>query len=185
MAERAAADALIEEYAWAPLAFVRQRYRLSPTASRFDDLVSAAQLGLLQAARRWEPTRAACSFKTFLWARMLGATRDELRANDHLTRAERRAVNAGGEEPRLATASLDADEIPSLAATADKTDALVLRTAYEQALAAITPRHRNVWLLTQAGFDGVEIGEALGCTASRISQIRTETKRRLRKALAA
>jgi len=53
--------------------------------SAYDDLWSAGAIGLIEAGRRFDPTRGA-SFATFAEHRVRGAMLDELRRLDHLPR---------------------------------------------------------------------------------------------------
>lgn len=53
--------------------------------SVFDDLWSAGAIGLLEAARRFDPSRGV-TFETFVEHRVRGAMLDELRRMDHLPR---------------------------------------------------------------------------------------------------
>jgi RNA polymerase sigma factor for flagellar operon FliA len=55
----------------------------------YDDLRSAGAVGLVEAARRFDPARGA-SFATFAEHRVRGAMVDELRRADHLPRGLRR-----------------------------------------------------------------------------------------------
>jgi RNA polymerase sigma factor for flagellar operon FliA len=65
------------------------RRRLAPGAS-VDDLVGAGNLGLVEAARRFDPSKA--SFGTFARHRIRGAMTDSLRAIDPLSRQQRSRV---------------------------------------------------------------------------------------------
>lgn len=65
------------------------RRRLAPGAS-VDDLVGAGNLGLVEAARRFDPSKA--SFGTFARYRIRGAMTDSLRAIDPLSRQQRSRV---------------------------------------------------------------------------------------------
>ncbi|TWJ18050.1 RNA polymerase sigma factor for flagellar operon FliA [Geobacter argillaceus] len=61
--------------------------QLPPHLDR-DDLMSAAIVGLITAAERFDPTRGV-QFKTFVEQRIRGTIMDELRAQDWLTRSLR------------------------------------------------------------------------------------------------
>jgi RNA polymerase sigma factor for flagellar operon FliA len=65
------------------------RRRLAPGAS-IDDLVGAGNLGLVEATRRFDPSKA--SFGTFARYRIRGAMADSLRAIDPLSRQQRSRV---------------------------------------------------------------------------------------------
>jgi RNA polymerase sigma factor for flagellar operon FliA len=53
-----------------------------------DDLIGWGNIGLVDAARRFDPTRA--NFRTFAKHRIRGAILDGLRSEDSVSRAERR-----------------------------------------------------------------------------------------------
>jgi RNA polymerase sigma factor for flagellar operon FliA len=59
-----------------------------PRAVSFDDLVGAGNLGLLEAARRFDPSRGA-SFGAFARHRIRGAITDSLREIDSISRCRR------------------------------------------------------------------------------------------------
>ena len=74
-------DALVETHA--PLV-KRIAYHLSarlPPSVMVDDLIQAGMLGLLDAARQYDPSQGA-SFETYATIRVRGAMLDELRRND-------------------------------------------------------------------------------------------------------
>jgi len=77
MAPKIGADRLIEtfrSYAHAISAEVQRKY---PTVDR-DDIIGAAELGLVEAANSFDPTRGVL-FKTFAYYRIRGAIYDSLR----------------------------------------------------------------------------------------------------------
>ena len=73
---------------WADRLAVSQHLRL-PRSVQLDDVKQAAYIGLIKAARSFDPTRGA-SFKTFAWYRIKGAIVDDLRLSDWGTRTTRR-----------------------------------------------------------------------------------------------
>jgi RNA polymerase sigma factor for flagellar operon FliA len=86
-------DALVTEHL--PLAHfavnaVASRISLPSHVSR-DDLVSCAQLALVEVARRFDPS-AGASFATYALARLQGAVLDELRSGDWASRSVRAAA---------------------------------------------------------------------------------------------
>ena len=86
-------DALVTEHV--PLAHfavnaVASRISLPSHVSR-DDLVSCAQLALVEVARRFDPS-AGASFATYALARLQGAVLDELRSGDWASRSVRAAA---------------------------------------------------------------------------------------------
>ena len=76
---------VLEQYG--PLVERTARRLISRTGLRsaYDDLWSAGAIGLIEAGRRFDPTRGA-SFATFAEHRVRGAMLDELRRLDHLPR---------------------------------------------------------------------------------------------------
>ena len=66
-----------------------------------DDLVSAGRMGLLEAARRYEPNTGH-AFSTYARYRIEGAMRDWFRQN-HLSRRTYAAVSGSGSGPEAAT----------------------------------------------------------------------------------
>jgi len=60
-----------------------------PKSVEIDDLVGAGMLGLIDAADRFDPSRGI-PFEAYSRRRIQGAILDALRAEDHLTRRERR-----------------------------------------------------------------------------------------------
>jgi len=61
-----------------------------PKSVEMDDLIAAAMLGLIDAADRYDQSRGI-PFEAYSRRRIQGAVLDALRAEDHLTRRERRA----------------------------------------------------------------------------------------------
>jgi RNA polymerase sigma factor for flagellar operon FliA len=150
----------------------------------YQDLESAAMLGLAQAARSWRPDGGA-AFRTHAYKRMHGAMADELRKRDHLPRSARQAVSAGlAEDPGPPTPLSDelVDELvdPTLALEHVETAALL-----RDAIHALPDRERFVmWLRLEDELPLREIGQLLGVTESRVSQIATKALERLREQLA-
>ena len=79
------ADELIQRYAPLIDRAARRITMRTGLRSAFDDLWSAGALGLLEAAPRYDATRAV-TFETFVEHRIRGAMLDELRRMDHLPR---------------------------------------------------------------------------------------------------
>ena len=61
-----------------------------PKSVEIDDLIAAGMLGLIDAADRWDESRGI-PFEAYSRRRIQGAILDALRAEDHLTRRERRS----------------------------------------------------------------------------------------------
>jgi RNA polymerase sigma factor FliA len=73
--------------------------RRTPNWIASDDLVSAAMVGLAEAAERYDPTRGE-PFVAFATKRVRGAVLDELRRGDPLSRSARRSARQLGETLR-------------------------------------------------------------------------------------
>ncbi len=102
-------DALIEQYMGLAQSLAQQVWRTAPHALELDELIGIAHLGLVMAARRWEPyceendysPDALQYFKTFMVRRVRGALIDAIRANDWATRSLRtraKALQAAGQD---------------------------------------------------------------------------------------
>lgn len=63
--------------------------RRLPSHVRFEDLVGAGLVGLMQATQRFEPTKMTKSFEAFAEFRIKGAIYDELRRRDLMSRDAR------------------------------------------------------------------------------------------------
>lgn len=174
--------------------------KLPPHIDR-DELVSAAQLGLVKAAQRFDPGRET-SFESYAYTRMVGAMLDALRDQDEngrhdRARGERLLTTRGGERvmaPLVTLVSLSGpahayEESASLEEElADDTNAYSYAETVADLMAAISvlpKRHQYVILQRAAGITDREIGEQLGVTESRISQIATHALRRIAPRMAA
>ena len=123
-------DALVTEHL--PLAHfavnaVASRISLPSHVSR-DDLVSCAQLALVEVARRFDPS-AGASFATYALARLQGAVLDELRSGDWASRSVRAAARrtdaaADALAIRLGRPPTRAELADSLGVPASELDAL-------------------------------------------------------------
>lgn len=76
---------LIQRHAMLIDRCARRLAKKTGSASSYDDFWSAGAVGLLEAARRFDPA-AQASFETFAEHRLRGAMLDELRRQDHLPR---------------------------------------------------------------------------------------------------
>lgn len=83
-----------------------------PASVQIDDLLQAGMLGLLEAARRYDPTQGA-SFTTFAEPRIRGAMFDEIRRGDWIPRSVHRKA-------REVAAAIRAVEIATGAEARDK-----------------------------------------------------------------
>jgi RNA polymerase sigma factor for flagellar operon FliA len=97
-------DALLRQYGGLVDRLARRTVARTGMPSLHDDLWSAGAIGLLEAARRFDATRAV-AFETFAEQRIRGAMLDELRRHDHLPRRLRSQTNdIETERRRMATA---------------------------------------------------------------------------------
>jgi RNA polymerase sigma factor FliA len=76
---------LAERYLGLVIPIARHFQKRLPPRVDFDDLVGAGNLGLVEAARRYNPARGT-SFDTFARHRIRGAIGDSLRRIDHVSR---------------------------------------------------------------------------------------------------
>lgn len=113
------ADALIHQYLGLTQSLARQVWRTAPHALELDELTGIAYLGLVSAARRWEPycaeknfdPQALQFFKPFVVQRVRGALIDAIRAGDWATRSLRtraKALQEAGQEKGLSDHELAA-----------------------------------------------------------------------------
>src|SRR5438132_9206830 len=87
-AARASPDELAERYLSLVIPIARNFQKRLPSRVDFDDLVGAGNLGLVEAARRFNPARGA-SFGAFAQHRIRGAITDSLRRLDPISRCLR------------------------------------------------------------------------------------------------
>lgn len=183
------------------------RRRFAPRADR-SDCESAALEGLFQASRRYRPEQG--DFWVFATSRVIGAIKDEFRTLDYLTRREREHVEYLGDGtlawrgdddtfPTMLVSPRRPLSIEQLAYDADE-DSAHLRiggedggfdrveweqTVYE-ALEALPERERFVVVcIDLEGYSGEKVGEFLGVTGGRVSQIRAKALSRMRAHLGA
>ena len=92
-------SALIQGHLDMALRLARKFGRRVPRCVRFDELESAALLGLTEAANRYDPTRGE-PFVAYAAKRVRGAILDELRRHDVLTRRGRQSARKLAEAQR-------------------------------------------------------------------------------------
>src|SRR3989475_935204 len=85
---RASPGELAERYLSLVIPIARSFQKRLPSSVDFDDLVGAGNLGLVEAARRFDPARGA-SFGAFAQHRIRGAITDSLRRIDPVSRSLR------------------------------------------------------------------------------------------------
>ncbi|MBK7396629.1 MAG: sigma-70 family RNA polymerase sigma factor [Myxococcales bacterium] len=157
-----------------------------------DDLVAAGILGLVDSLRK-NGGDGGPTFESYARIRIRGAILDELRSQDWLPRRARWA--AEGKTDRVATVvavvGLDdaSGELP-FADDAPHAEALLAEQDEARELAAVVeqlpPRERLI--VQMHYFQGArfkDIGEALGVSEPRVSQLHTRAMSQLRKLLAA
>ncbi len=163
----------------------RIRPRL-PASVGEEDLFSAGMVGLLSAARSYDPNRGA-EFKTYAYHRIRGAILDELRRLDFLPRSQReRNRRIGRESPGLVPLPTDEDGQECLEAAPERqaVDNEDLLARLREEIDRLPARMRTVMALYHyEGLKMREIGERLGLTESRVSQIHSNAVSRLRRVL--
>ena len=87
-AARASPEELAERYLSLVIPIARSFQKRLPSSVDFDDLVGAGNLGLVEAARRFNPAQGA-SFGAFAQHRIRGAITDSLRRIDPVSRCLR------------------------------------------------------------------------------------------------
>ena len=153
-----------------------------------EDAIGAAQLGLVEAASRFnfeqhDPTRGDIdtNFKSFAYLRIRGSVIDEARRNS--------IVKRRGHEKGVRVQMLSLDEYgvnnygdeynePLIQLEAISADADMV-IDFESALDVLTPRERKVVMGLAVGARGRELAAELGVTESRVSQISSEARNKL------
>lgn len=159
--------ALLEKYQGLVERVARRLVWRTGMQSAYDDLWSAGALALLEAGRRYDPTKGA-SFATFAEHRVRGAMLDELRSMDHLPRrlrnrtddigkAKHRLQEKLGREPTVdeiaAELDLDIDEVAGIAALMEPhlpLDSVLHRVPCDDDSTAMLERAETVRRLTRA-----------------------------------
>ncbi len=170
-----------EDLVWYVVHRIRPRL---PASVSEDELHSAGMVGLLAASRAYDPSQGA-SFKTYAYHRIRGAILDELRRMDFLPRSFREKVQKRGEEaPSIVPLPLDQDGQGTLTSESEvenhceREEMLeILRAAMDQ----LPDKMRMVMgLYYGKQLKMREIGDRLGLTESRVSQIHANAVARLR-----
>lgn len=141
-----------------------------------DELESAAGLGLVDAARSYDPSRGV-KFATFARMRIHGAIRDACRSEG------KRRPRAGFDGIEESEAFAMAD--PGLSALEDDEDRRASDARFERLLEVLTPRERIVMRAYYGqGRRTREIAEALEMSQSRASAVHMEALGKIRDRLA-
>lgn len=160
-----------------------------------EDLVAAGMGGLWDAVRR-HPDGPGDAFEWYVRTRVRGAIIDELRAQDWLPRRARAAASAASGTdayiPPPAIVRFDdisaSEENRSLVAASQAADADVMaHETRDRLVAAIaTLPERDQHIVSRHYFGGVkfrDLGDELGVSEPRISQLNTRAIKRLRETL--
>lgn len=191
---RGVRDRLVIEHLLLVTRIARRLKPRLPAQVSSDDLCSAGHLGLVEASRRYCPTRGV-AFGAFARRRILGAMLDHLRSIDMLTRDERRKSRAGHLPffevqlgyPGQPGVQSDLDRCSIVAsASAEAARADLLRDdRVKAAIDTLRPRARIV-LIAYFWEDQTleQIGTRLGVTASAVAKTKAIALRRLQAILA-
>lgn len=185
-----ARNALVQHYLGYVITLAVKYFKRLPKRSNMtvDDLVSFGVMGLIDILDRFNPDLGT-KFLSFASLRIFGAIIDGLREFDHNTRHSYK--NGTAKEIHNLTANLwngescrrDYDNtIELLAPEARDTDIVELRDEVESKLASLSPTERTIFIQYNAhGLRMKDIGELVGLSESRVSQIHTDILKRLRK----
>lgn len=163
---------------------IARRFK-APHPYDHDDLYEAGVIGLIEAAKRWDARDGRATFASYAGLRVRGAIVDWIRAN--AWGFNRKGAQHGAELPR----SLDQPVKVNGSGGENHGEPISLHTLIPapaddvsdpdrtRALAVLLPRERYVVLAVEQGYLLWEIGEQLGVTESRVSQILTKARLRL------
>jgi len=157
-----------------------------------EDLVAAGMAGLWDAIRRHGEKKDE-GFEWYVRVRVRGAILDELRAQDWLTRRARRAASATADSMPPRVVRLDDVgewEQNRCLATAPDAEAGLSETFVRESLAKAveTLPERERLIVSEHYFNHVKfksLGERLGVSEPRISQLHSRAMQRLRSAVSA
>jgi RNA polymerase sigma factor for flagellar operon FliA len=167
-----------------------------PAVVELDDLVHDGVVGLLECARRFDPSRGV-DFRTYAAHRIRGAILDGLRARDPLPRSIRRALKMAERERGAAPSRGAAARVAHLVsleeagpvpedgeAPEERLLQEELRAAVLRAVADLPPRDRAVLHLrfTQ-GWRLREVAAHYSISISRVAELQERAIRRLRAVL--
>lgn len=98
--EYCAEEDVVDQYATLVKRIARQVHSRLPASVQIDDLIQAGLIGLMEAARLYDPSQGA-SFETYAAIRVRGAVLDELRRGDWSPRSLSRRVRQLSEAARV------------------------------------------------------------------------------------
>ena len=171
---------------WQPLVwYVVNRFRNRlPVSVSDDELFSAGMVGLMNASRSYDSSKGA-TFKTYAYHRIRGGILDDLRRLDFLPRTQREKAKAAGvDAPAFVTLPVDENGEEFLAAGEKEAECenMELMELIRNRIQDLPEKMRQVMTLYYSeGQRMRDIGEELGLTESRVSQIHTNAIQRLRR----
>lgn len=140
-----------------------------------DDAISVATMGLIQAAKRFDPTKND-HFRKYAYQRILGSILDEVRKNllgSRKDRAEGKKIKIWSFDER----HLKTDQ--PLIELADYETTPEIGIDLKNAMGRLTTREQKVMWAMAHGTTSKEIGEQLGVSESRICQIAGKARKQL------
>lgn len=147
-----------------------------------DEAIGYGKMGLIEAAQRFnfaghDEDRATLDkhFRSYAFPRIRGAVID---ASRRLSFGYKRNMKEGEEVDVISYEEFE--EAGVLQLSARETD-LDLAIDFKMALTKLTDKERKIVLAMGAGVTAKEIGDQLGVGQTRISQIASEAKKKLRK----
>jgi RNA polymerase sigma factor (sigma-70 family) len=163
----------------------RLQRRLPPCVT-FDDLRSAGMIGLIEAIDRFDASRGL-ELRTFAQHRISGAMLDFLRAEDPLSRAERRRLRESG-STATGPVTVSLDEMPSrlwsrmVGIHDHAAEASLLRSELREMRQCLSAREdRVIALLSESGWRNSQVAAVLKVNESRVSQIKRRALMKLRR----
>ncbi len=148
-----------------------------------EDLISAGSEGLVDAARKFDPSKGV-AFSAYAEIRIRGAMIDELRSRDHLSRSQRRHAHDFDGPPLSLDEPEAAEVVDWRADTEGDTSTRQEMGRMRAATRLLPPRLQQ--LLTLYYVDDLtlrEIGAVLSVTESRACQLHREALTQLRRTL--
>jgi len=156
-----------------------------PVHVELEDLVQTGTLGLIDAVRRYDPSKGI-PFPAYARYRIRGSILDSLRALDWATRNQRKQRKAS-----LSTRHETQDDLPAPDVACGENlhpdklyEAHEARELIRKALVVLPARHRRVVLMYYSGDWSMRaIGRTLGVNESRVSQIHKSALDKMKRAL--